>query len=170
MAMSDSPLRRPLAETGLLLSAAGIVYLVDRLTKAWVVANIDIGQQVPVAGDLVQIWHTENQGAAFGLLQGGGILFIAVGVATLVAIGWVHLTGRVRGGLAAGLLGLVLGGTLGNLTDRLLDGSVPDFVSVGIGTLRWPTFNVADASVVVGILGLVLFLSVLDRRAAASAA
>jgi signal peptidase II len=64
----------------------------------------------------------------------------------------------------------VLGGTLGNLTDRLLDGSVPDFVSVGIGTLRWPTFNVADASVVVGILGLVLFLSVLDRRAAASAA
>ena len=71
---------------------------------------------------------------------------------------------------AAALLGLVLGGTLGNLTDRLIDGSVPDFVSVGFGSLRWPTFNVADSSVVIGILGLVLLLSVLDRRTAASAA
>jgi signal peptidase II len=163
-------MRQPRAESGLLLGVAALVYLADRLTKAWVVANIDLGEQIPVLGDFIQLWHTENQGAAFGLLQGGGVLFVAIGLITLLAIGWVHVTGRLRGGPAAVLLGLVLGGTLGNLTDRLLDGSVPDFVSVGIGTLRWPTFNVADASVVVGILGLVIFLSVLDRRAAASAA
>jgi len=168
--MTDSPMRQPRAESGLLLGVAALVYLADRLTKAWVVANIDLGEQIPVLGDFIQLWHTENQGAAFGLLQGGGVLFVAIGLITLLAIGWVHVTGRLRGGPAAVLLGLVLGGTLGNLTDRLLDGSVPDFVSVGIGTLRWPTFNVADASVVVGILGLVIFLSVLDRRAAASAA
>ena len=168
--MRDSPMRRPWTETGLLVATAAAVYLLDRLTKAWIVANVDVGEQIRVAGDVVQIWHTENEGAAFGLLQGGGLLFILVGVATLIAIGWVHVTGRARGVPAAGLLGLVLGGTLGNLTDRLADGSVPDFVSVGLGDLRWPTFNVADASVVIGILGLVLLLSVLDRRAAASPA
>ena len=163
-------MRRPWAESGLLLTVAALVYLVDRLTKTWVVANIDLGEQVNVVGDFIQIWHTENEGAAFGLLQGGGMVFIAVGLVTLLAIAWVHVTGRLRGAPAAALLGLVLGGTLGNLTDRLMDGSVPDFVSVGFGTLRWPTFNVADASVVIGILGLVLLLSVLDRRTAASAA
>ncbi len=168
--MSDSRMRRPWTETGLLATTAAAVYLLDRITKAWIVANVDVGEQIRVAGDLVQIWHTENEGAAFGLLQGGGLVFILVGVATLVAIGWVHATGRARGVPAAILLGLVLGGTLGNLTDRLADGSVPDFVSVGLGDIRWPTFNVADASVVIGILGLVLLLSLLDRRAAASPA
>jgi signal peptidase II len=68
------------------------------------------------------------------------------------------------------LLGLVLGGTLGNLTDRLVDGSVTDWVSVGIGSIRWPTWNVADAAVVCGILGILVYLSVLDRRAAARTA
>ena len=167
--MSRPTIRPPWTETGLLLGVATVVYVADRLTKAWVVANVDIGQQVSALGDLVQIWHTENEGAAFGLLQGGGVLFIVVGLATLGAIAWFHVTGRVRGSLAAGLLGLILGGTLGNLTDRLVDGSVTDFVSVGIGSLRWPTWNVADASVVVGIVGLVVLLSVLDRRAVESA-
>ena len=166
----SEPLRRGWTDTGLLLGVAAAVYLADRLSKAWVVANVDVGQQVPVLGDLVQVWHTENEGAAFGLLQSGGLLFVGVGIATLVAIAWIHLTGRMRGGPAAVLLGMVLGGTLGNLTDRLIDGSVTDFISVGIGSLRWPTSNVADAAVVTGILGLVVLSSVLDRRAAASAA
>lgn len=168
--MSRLPLRNVWAESGVLLAIAAVVYLADRLTKAWVVDNVDIGQQIPVIGDFLQIWHTENEGAAFGLLPGGGLVFLAVGFVTLIAIGWVHLTGRARGAVAAVLLGMVLGGTLGNLTDRLADGSVTDWVSVGIGTLRWPTFNVADSSVVVGILGLVFFLSILDHRAATNTA
>jgi signal peptidase II len=158
------------AETGLLLATAAVTYLFDRVTKAWIVANVEVGERIPVIGDFVQIWHTENEGAAFGLLQGGGVLFLVVGIGTLVVISWVHLTGRLRGAPAAILLGLVLGGTLGNLTDRLVDGSVTDWVSVGIGSLRWPTWNVADAAVVCGILGLILYLSILDRRAAARTA
>ncbi len=168
--MSRLPLRNVWAESGLLIGVALVVYLADRLTKAWVVANVELGEQVPVIGDLVQVWHTENSGAAFGLLPGGGFVFLIVGFVTLAAIVWVHFTGRVRGGAAAVLLGMILGGTLGNLTDRLIDGSVTDWISVGIGSLRWPTFNVADSSVVVGILGLVLLLSVLDHRAATDAA
>ena len=168
--MSRLPLRNVWAESGVLLATAAVVYLADRLTKAWVVANVDIGEQIPVIGDVLQIWHTENEGAAFGLLPGGGIVFLVVGFVTLIAIGWVHFTGRVRGAAAAVLLGMILGGTLGNLTDRLIDGSVTDWVSVGIGSIRWPTFNVADSSVVVGILGLVLLLSIHDRRTATNTA
>jgi signal peptidase II len=168
--MSRLSLNATWAETGLLLATAAVTYLVDRVTKAWIVANVEVGEQIPVIGDLVQIWHTENEGAAFGLLQGGGVLFLVVGLVTLIVISWVHLTGRLRGVPAAVLLGLVLGGTLGNLTDRLVDGSVTDWVSVGIGSLRWPTWNVADAAVVCGILGLILYLSILDRRAAARTA
>jgi signal peptidase II len=168
--MSRLSLSTTWAETGLLLATAAVTYLFDRVTKAWIVANVEVGERVPVIGDFVQIWHTENEGAAFGLLQGGGVLFLVVGIGTLVVISWVHLTGSLRGAPAAILLGLVLGGTLGNLTDRLVDGSVTDWVSVGIGSLRWPTWNVADAAVVCGILGLILYLSILDRRAAARTA
>jgi signal peptidase II len=100
------------------------------------------------------------------LLQGGGLLFAAIGIGTIVVVAWVHVTGRLPGTLPAVLLGMVLGGTLGNLTDRVLDGKVVDWVSVGIGSLRWPTFNVADASVFCGIVALIVYLSVLDRRAA----
>jgi signal peptidase II len=60
------------------------------------------------------------------------------------------------------VLGLILGGTLGNLVDRVRFGYVTDFVSVGVGDLRWPTFNVADASIVVGILTLVAYLTLVD--------
>jgi signal peptidase II len=168
--MSRSPLRHAWAETGLLLASAALVYLADRMTKAWIVANVAEGEQIQVVGDLVQVWHSENEGAAFGLLQGGGVLFLVIGVVTLVVIAWVHATGRLRGAPAAILLGMVLGGTLGNLTDRLVDGSVTDWISVGIGAVRWPTWNVADAAVVCGILGILVYLSILDRRAAARTA
>ncbi|MDP9243630.1 MAG: signal peptidase II, partial [Chloroflexota bacterium] len=62
------------------------------------------------------------------------------------------------------LLGVILGGTAGNLVDRIRFGYVTDFVSVGVGEVRWPTFNVADSSIVVGIGLLVVYLMVTDRR------
>ena len=67
--MSRSPLRHAWAETGLLLASAALVYLADRMTKAWIVANVAEGEQIQVVGDLVQVWHSENEGAAFGLHQ-----------------------------------------------------------------------------------------------------
>ena len=165
--MSRLTLRNAWPETGLLLATAAVVFLADRLTKAWIVANVEVGEKIPVLGDFLQIWHTENQGAAFGLLPGAATIFALVGVVTVVVVIWIHLTGRLAGTTAAVLLGMVLGGTMGNLIDRALNGKVVDWVSVGIGALRWPTFNVADASVVLGIVGLVVYLSILDRRAAA---
>lgn len=168
--MSSARPRPPLSETGIVAGMAALVFLADRATKAWIVANVEIGEQIPVIGSFVQIWHTENHGAAFGLLQGGLILFVAVAIVASVGVAWVHLTGRVRGPLAAVFLGMVAGAALGSLADRLDDGAATDFISVGIGSLRWPTFNVADASLVVGIGGLILLLSILDRRPSTSQA
>jgi signal peptidase II len=156
-----SPIRGELLVLGL---TAGAVLLADQATKALVVGSMGVGERVEVIGDLVVLWHVRNTGAAFSLFQGGQLFFFAV---TLLAFGmlvYFQRAFRGRGALLHVVLGLVLGGTLGNLIDRLRLGYVTDFVSVGFGDLRWPTWNVADASIVVGILALVGYLTLLDPR------
>jgi signal peptidase II len=155
-----SPIRGELAVMGL---TAAVVLLADQVTKAAVVGSIGLNEQVPVVGDFVLLWHVRNQGAAFSLFQGGQLLFYLV---TILALGLLVYFARVfrgRGLLLHVVLGLVLGGTLGNLVDRVRQGYVTDFMSVGIGDLRWPTWNVADASLVVGIAVLVVYLTFFDR-------
>lgn len=152
------------AALGVLLAVALALLAADQLTKALVVERIPLGASVPVVGDVVVLWHVRNRGAAFSLFQGGMLLFLVV---TLVALGMIVHFHRVfveRSLWLQALLGVILGGTLGNLVDRLRHGYVTDFVSVGIGTLRWPTFNVADSAIVIGIGTLVVVLMVLDRR------
>jgi signal peptidase II len=151
----------------LLLTALGLL-VADQVTKALVVANIGVGERVNLLGDYVQIWHAQNSGAAFSLLQGGSALFLAVSVLSLVMVAYFHRTLLTRPTWLHLVLGVVLGGTLGNFVDRLRQGYVTDWASVGIGDLRWPTFNVADSSIVVGIGILVLYLLLgnLDRREA----
>ena len=77
-------------------------------------------------------------------------------------IGYFYRTFRGRSLWLQAVLGVILGGTLGNLIDRVRLGYVTDFVSVGIGDLRWPTFNVADASIVLGIGATVIYLMLID--------
>src|SRR5919106_1437601 len=115
-----------------------------------VAADLAVGERVPVIGDLVQIWHARNSGAAFSLFRGELWLFLTVTAAALVMIAYFHVSLRGRGLWLQAVLGMILAGALGNLTDRLRQGEVVDFVSVGIGDLRWPTFNVADSAVLVG--------------------
>lgn len=153
----------------LLLTALGIL-LADQLTKALVVANLGVGERVRVLGDLVQVWHAQNAGAAFSLFQGGTLIFVVVSVLSVGMVAYFHRTQRERGWWLHAVLGIVLGGTLGNFVDRVRQGYVTDWVSVGIGDLRWPTFNVADSSIVVGIGVLVIYLALSnpDQRAAAA--
>ena len=156
--------RRSLAEGSVLAGVAGAIYVTDQVTKALVVANLPLNGQVDVVGDLIQIWHAQNRGAAFSLLQDSQILFLIVSVIVLATIAYFFRSLHGRSLWLYAILGLVLGGTLGNLTDRIRQQYVTDFVSVGIGNVRWPTFNVADSSIVVGILTIIALLAVLDRR------
>jgi signal peptidase II len=148
----------------IVLAATAItIYVADQVTKAMVVANLEVGEYVSLLGDLVRIWYVQNSGASFGLLPGALWLFLPVTVIALVMVAWFHRSLRGRTPWIHVILGMVLAGTVGNLTDRLRFGYVVDFVSVGFGDVRFPTFNVADASLVVGIILLVAYLTFMDR-------
>ena len=161
---SNAPRTRGSTELLALALTALVVFAVDQLTKALVVAALDVGARAEVLGDLVVLWHVQNRGAAFSLFQDASILFYAVTLAAFGMIAYFHRALSGRGPWLHIVLGVVLGGTLGNLTDRLRLGYVTDFISVGIGDLRWPTWNVADASIVLGILTLVGYLTLLDPQ------
>ena len=163
--------RDPSVKAVLVLAGTALpIYAADQMTKAVVAANLAVGERVAVIGDLLQIWHARNSGAAFSLFRGELWLFLTVTAAALVMIAYFHVSLRGRGLWLQAVLGMILAGALGNLTDRLRQGEVVDFVSVGIGDLRWPTFNVADSAVVVGILILVVYLTLADRRSRREAA
>ena len=153
-----------------LAGTALVLYVADQVTKALVVANVPLGARYDVIGDLAQLWHVRNTGAAFSILPGATWLFVPV---TLVAIGMVvyfHRTLRDRGPWIQVILGAILAGALGNLTDRIRFGYVVDFVSIGFGDTRFPTFNVADSAVVLGIGALVAYLTFFEQPRSAEAA
>jgi len=153
-----------------LAGTAVLLYAADQITKALVVANVEFGDRHDVIGDLAQLWHVRNDGAAFSILPGATWLFVPV---TFVAIGMVVYFHRMllgRGPLMQVVLGAILAGALGNLTDRLRLGYVIDFVSLGFGDTRFPTFNVADSAVVLGIGALVAYLTFVEQPRTAESA
>lgn len=145
-------------KSAILVLTAVAILVADQVSKGLVVANLALGERVRVVGDLVQVVHAQNRGAAFSLFQGGSLLFIAVSIVSLAMVAYFHRNLRGRTGWVHVVLGVVLGGTLGNFIDRLRQGYVTDWLSVGFGDLRWPTFNVADSSIVVGLTTLVIYL------------
>jgi signal peptidase II len=154
----------------LFVGLAAVVLAADQLTKAWLTSFLAPGQSVDVVGDLVRLVHGQNAGGLFGLLQGQALPF---GLVSIVVVG-VIVAYHARSGRNPYLsitLGLLLGGALGNLVDRLRLGYVIDFVDAGFGSVRWYTFNVADAAISFAIL-LLLAASVwpsLARRASGNA-
>jgi signal peptidase II len=155
--------RRALAALG--LTAAAVV-VADQLTKAAVVGALGVGERAEVIGDLFVLWHIRNTGAAFSLFQfeGSLVLFYAVHVVALGMVAWFHRSFRGRSAWLQVVLGLLLGGSIGNLIDRIRQGYVTDFISVGIGDVRFPTWNIADAGITVGIVLLVGYLLFLEPR------
>ncbi len=137
---------RALAALGLV---ATLVYVADRVTKIVVVNNLVLGESVPFIGDLLRLRYVENPGAAFSL--GSGTTWVFAIIATAVAVFIVVFAGRIRSTAWAVVFGLLLGGTLGNLTDRLTrepgfgQGYVVDFFELwGFPAI----FNIADVAIV----------------------
>ncbi len=158
--MTTDPARaRGRAELLTLLAVAAVVLVADQATKAMVIGAIPFGERIDVVGDLFQLWHVRNTGAAFSLFEGGLLLFIVVTVLALGMVAYFHRSFVGRSRWLQVVLGVVLGGTLGNFIDRLRQGYVTDFLSFGFGDTRFPTFNIADSGVVVGIGLLVIILT-----------
>ncbi len=143
---------------GALLTAAigAAIVGVDQVTKAVVRAELaPLGRSVPVIGDVLQLTFVRNLGASFGMMPGYRPLFIAVSACVLIAIAAFVLRRRPERPWVVVALGLVAGGALGNLIDRVAFGWVTDFIRI---PFDFPVFNVADSSVVVGVAMLIWWL------------
>ena len=160
--MTGSP-GRDRARWPLFIVLAATVFVVDQLTKAVLVSLLPAeGQRLSVLDDLIRIVNSHNSGALFGLFKDSAVLFGLVSLGVVALIAWYHGSSG-RNTLLSIALGLLLGGALGNMLDRLRLGYVVDFVDVGIGDLRWYTFNVSDAAISCAIV-LLLLSAVLPGR------
>jgi signal peptidase II len=126
------------------------VFVLDMVTKNLVAAAVPFGTEVPVVGHFVGITNVRNSGAAFGLVPAGAGVFLVASV--VVSIALVLYVARTPTSPWGGVvLGLILGGTIGNGFDRLVYGFVTDFVNVHF----WPVFNVADSAISIGVVLLI---------------
>jgi signal peptidase II len=155
----------------LLLISAAVLFF-DRLTKTWVEAHIPLGGTIPVIPRFLRISHWTNEGAAFSLFADSasphlvhwGLVGLNLVVALAVLVALVRLGSQFT--LTTVALALIFGGALGNVHDRVLYGSVVDFIEVHIFSYHWPDFNLADSSIVTGAC-LLLLDSLLTKKTAA---
>ena len=131
-------------------ATALLVFALDQLSKSWVRGNVIVGERRDILGPL-DLVNVRNKGVAFGALTGAGWIVPALTVVALLGVSvWF---GRTPTAAWAWLpAGLVVGGALGNLYDRLTHGQVTDFIKVPY----WPAFNVADIAITCGVILLIL--------------
>jgi signal peptidase II len=152
-----------------LLLISALVILADRLTKTLVAARISIGEAIPVIPHFLRITHWTNEGAAFSLFADSaspnavrwGLIAFSLFAALAVLVALVRLGDRFN--VTSVALALIFAGALGNVHDRIVYGSVVDFIEVHIFSYHWPDFNVADSSIVTGAC-LLLLDSLLPRK------
>lgn len=139
--------------------------VLDQITKFAARAMLTLGHKVTVIPGFFDLELSYNSGGAFGMLPNWTPLFIIVALVAIYAIVRLRRAGPDSRSLAIGL-GLLLGGALGNLVDRLISPhrEVTDFLSFHIGTRSWPTFNVADIAIVVGALFTLFYVYVIEKR------
>jgi signal peptidase II len=125
-----------------------LVVAADQATKALVRGDLRVGEQDPVL-PAVTLVHVRNTGVAFGAFSGGGLVVVALVAGALAALLFYFVT-HVERRLVWLPTGLLLGGSLGNIIDRVRDGAVTDFIKLP----HWPAFNVADIAITLGVLAL----------------
>jgi signal peptidase II len=156
------PLPRARDARPYLILIAAVVILLDRLTKLWINVNLPNGHYINVIPNVFRLSHVYNTGAAFSLfaeslsptLVRNCLIGFSV-VAVIVVLGMIWRVGRAFS-ITGVSLGLILGGAIGNLYDRVKYSYVIDFLEVKIIHYHWPDFNVADSCIVVGACLLLL--------------
>jgi signal peptidase II len=128
----------------------GAVFAADQAAKAAIEANLVPGEKIELLGPLA-LTLTHNSGVAFGLAGGAGVVLVLLGVAALAVIAYLFSRDATASG-AWVAVGLLAGGALGNLADRVRADEVTDYIDIGF----WPAFNLADVAITAGVLLLVL--------------
>lgn len=161
--MADTPsrLHRTLAYRRLWVIAA-IVFGLDQVTKAWINTRLPFGSYGPGASieifpDFFYLVHVGNTGAAWSMFAGASLWLGLLAVGTLIAIFFWRRQLGLQSPTAQGPFGLLCGGIVGNLVDRFSHGHVIDFLDFHFGRYVYPTFNVADIGIVLGVFWYVLW-------------
>ena len=154
---APSPERMSSGEWTRLLSWALAVVLLDQASKVIVYRTLTLhGPSRPVLGDVLRLTYIHNAGSAFGLFGGSRWFFVGVLLLSILVILALARSGRYRDSCLVTAFGLILGGAVGNLVDRLWLGKVIDFIEMGIAGHYWPVYNVADIGVTVGVFLLAI--------------
>jgi signal peptidase II len=149
---------RPVVRAWALAGAVcALVLAADQAAKAAIEAHVAVGEFVEVLGPL-ELTLSHNTGVAFGLAGGAGVKLVLVTGLALAVFGYLFARNPLRPGMWVAI-GLLAGGALGNLVDRLRHDAVTDFVAVG----SWPPFNLADVSITLGVV-LLVFLYLRDAE------
>jgi signal peptidase II len=152
--------QRVLAYRRLWLLAAA-VFILDQLTKYWIGARLPFGSYGPLGRPVIPgffyLVHVGNTGAAWSMFAGRSLMLAVLAGGTLLAI---HLFRRqlgLRQPAAQAAFGLLCGGIVGNLVDRIVHGHVIDFIDLHFGAYTYPTFNVADSAICIGVFAYILW-------------
>ena len=136
-----------------IFSTALIIIIIDQVAKFLIKTNFQLNQTLPIISNIFHLTYIHNFGAGFGILQHQKYFLIFI---SIIVIGFIfYYLDRIRNNerLLQMLVGFVLGGTIGNLTDRIINGYVIDFLDFRI----WPIFNFADSFVTIGVVGLIMY-------------
>lgn len=156
---------RTLPESGMLIAVIAIVVgsvALDQITKAIVVANMELFQELPFLPGFLRLYYTENTGAAFSMLSNHRWVFLLFSIVAMGVIVWLLAKYHRRHPLLAISLASVLGGGIGNLIDRTLHGSVVDFLDFQF--VNFAVFNVADIFVTCGSVALAVYIIFVEPR------
>lgn len=145
------------------LAIALTVLVADQVTKLMVIASIPVHTSIPVIDGFLALTHVRNSGAAFGLFASAPAGPVRVGLVIVSVLAVVLIWAYAREGWheprIVAAFGLILGGALGNLVDRLRLHEVVDFIDVYWGRYHWPSFNIADMAITVGALTLFIAMA-----------
>jgi len=129
------------------------IIIVERIVKFYITENIRIGESIPVIGNLLMITRTENIGAGFGILSGQNWLFIGAAILVFVLVIYFYPIIIYNKNLVFASA-FIIGGTVGNMMDRLFFGHVIDFIDLSF----WPTFNISDLALTIGTILLFIYM------------
>jgi len=151
---------------GLLIAVA--IVIADQVTKWLIVTQVMAPPRVIEVLPFFDIVLVHNRGISFGAFNTGSdsMAWALTGFALLIAAGLLVWLWRAKTGLIATALGLVIGGAIGNVIDRVRIGAVADFLDVHVGTYHWPAFNLADSAITIGVALILLEALLGERRSA----
>ncbi len=134
-----------------------VLVLLDQATKLWIKYSSNLYDSLSVFGNIVRFTYIHNSGGVFGTRLGGTTFYLVFAIIALLIV-LLYFFREVQRSLGEELgFVLIIGGAFGNLIDRIYMSKVVDFIDVGFGRHRWPTFNVADAAITIGIIVVIIF-------------